>query len=439
MAKTKKKHATAARLSPAKLCAEEARYMIHTYRRPPIVFTRGRGCRLYDSQGREYLDFLAGIAVNALGYAHPRVVRVIRREAGRTMHVSNLFHNPYQAPLAHKLAQWSGLNRAFFANSGSEAVEGALKLARAYSHAHAENGRAPKTRFLALENSFHGRTFGALSITYPVKYRAPFEPLVPGVEFVRFNDVADLESKFDGTVCGIIIEPIQGEGGIHLVSEEFWNRARALATHHGAALIADEIQAGLGRTGRRFAYQRFNSLPDIVTVAKPLGSGLPLGAFLASEEFSSVISPGMHGSTFGGGPLVCAAALEFLSVVEEKDLLANVRERGAELRAGLEKFAARFDFIREVRGEGLILGVDLSIEGAPLVKDALRRGLVINCTHEHILRLLPPFVISRRDVAEFLGKFERVLAAAAKTARQSPSAASRAEAPAQAMALAAAR
>jgi acetylornithine/N-succinyldiaminopimelate aminotransferase len=439
MAKTKKKQTAAARISPAKLCAEEARYMIHTYRRPPIVFTHGRGCRLYDSQGREYLDFLAGIAVNALGYANPRIVRVIRREAGRTMHVSNLFHNPYQAPLAHKLAQWSGLNRAFFANSGSEAVEGALKLARAYSHAHAENGRAPKTRFLALENSFHGRTFGALSITYPVKYRAPFEPLVPGVEFVRFNDVADLESKFDGSVCGIIIEPIQGEGGIHLVSDEFWNRARALATQHGAALIADEIQAGLGRTGRRFAYQRFSSFPDIVTLAKPLGSGLPLGAFLASDEFASVISPGMHGSTFGGGPLVCAAALEFLSIVEEKELLANVRERGAELRAGLEKFAARFDFIREVRGEGLILGIDLSIEGAPLVKDALRRGLVINCTHEHILRLLPPFVISRRDVAEFLGKFERVLATAAKTARPSPSAASRAEAPAQPMALAAAR
>jgi len=439
MAKTKKKHAAATHLSPARICAEEARYMIHTYRRPPIVFTRGRGCHLYDSKGREYLDFLAGIAVNALGYAHPRIVRVIRREAGRTMHVSNLFHNPYQAPLAHKLAQWSGLNRAFFANSGSEAVEGALKLARAYSHAHAEEGRAPKTRFLALENSFHGRTFGALSITYPVKYRAPFEPLVPGVDFVRFNDVADLESKFDGTVCGIIIEPIQGEGGIHLVSEEFWSRARAHATRHRAALIADEIQSGLGRTGRRFAYQRFSSLPDIVTVAKPLGSGLPLGAFLASEEFASVLSPGMHGSTFGGGPLVCAAALEFLSVVEEKNLLANVRERGAELRAGLEKFAARFDFIREIRGEGLILGIDLSIEGAPLVKDALRRGLVINCTHEHILRLLPPFVISRRDVAEFLGKFERVLAAAAKTARPSPSAASRAEAPAQAMALAAAR
>jgi acetylornithine/N-succinyldiaminopimelate aminotransferase len=439
MAKTRKKAAAARSISSTKICAEEARYLMQTYRRPPVVFTHGRGCRLYDSQGREYLDFLAGIAVNALGYANPRIVRVIRREAGRTMHVSNLFHNPYQAPLARKLAEWSGLDRAFFANSGSEAIEGALKLARAYAHAHAAPGRSPKTRFLALENSFHGRTFGALSITYPEKYRQPFEPLVPGAEFVRFNDVADLDSKFDDTVCAIVVEPIQGEGGIHPVSEEFWRRARELATHHGAALIADEIQAGLGRTGRRFAYQRFNSLPDIVTIAKPLGSGLPLGAFLATNEFASVLSPGMHGSTFGGGPLVCAAALEFLSIVEEKNLLANVRERGAEIRAGIEKLAAKFDFIREIRGEGLIVGIDLSIEGGPLVKDALRRGLLINCTHEHILRLLPPFIITRGDVAEFLLKFERVLASAAKHTRAAPSAAPRAKAPAQAMALAAAR
>lgn len=439
MAKAKKKPAGAQRISPAKICADEARYMMQTYRRPPVVFTHGRGCRLYDSQGREYLDFLAGIAVNALGYANPRIVRVVRREAGRTMHVSNLFHNPYQAPLARKLAEWSGLDRAFFANSGSEAIEGALKVARAYAHAHAAPGGPAKTRFLALENSFHGRTFGALSITYPEKYRQPFEPLVPGAEFVRFNDVSDLESKFDQTVCAIVIEPVQGEGGIHLVSEEFWNRARQLATQHGAALIADEIQAGLGRTGRRFAYQRFSTLPDIVTIAKPLGSGLPLGAFLASNEFASVLSPGMHGSTFGGGPLVCAAALEFLSIVEEKDLIANVRERGAEIRAGLETLAAKFDFIREIRGEGLIVGIELSIEGAPLVKEALRRGLLINCTHEHVLRLLPPFIVSRGDVAEFLSKFERVLATAAKSARTSKHAAPHAESPAQPVALAAAR
>jgi hypothetical protein len=248
----KKKSSVAKRSSPAKIVADSTRYLMNTYRRPPVVFTHGRGCRLYDSQGRAYLDFLAGIAVNALGYAHPRMVRVIRREAGRATHISNLFHNPYQGPLARKLAEWSGLDRVFFSNSGAEAMEGALKLARAYAHAKTEAGGAPKTRILALENSFHGRTFGALSITYTPKYRAPFEPLVPGVEFVRVNDVADLESKFDASVCAMVIEPIQGEGGIFPISEAFWKRARELATKYDAALIADEIQSGLGRTGPLF-------------------------------------------------------------------------------------------------------------------------------------------------------------------------------------------
>ena len=413
----KKIKSASARVSPAKIRADEARFLMNTYRRPPVVFTHGRGCRLYDSTGRAYLDFLGGIAVNALGYAHPRLVRVIRREAARAVHISNLFHNPYQAPLARKLAAWSGLDRVFFTNSGTEAIEGALKLARAYAHSKAANGAEPKTRILALENSFHGRTFGAVSITYPAKYREPFAPLVPGVEFVRFNDVADLESKFDGSVCAFVLETIQGEGGIFPVSEAFWQRARSLATQHDAALIADEIQCGLGRTGRHFAYQKFDLLPDIVTVAKPLAGGLPLGAVIANEKFASAFSPGMHGTTFGGGPLICATAFEFLTVIEQEKLLANIRARSAELRAGLEKLASRFDFIREIRGEGLLLGLDLSIDGAPLVEDALHHGLLINCTHEHILRLLPPFIIRSKDVAEFLRKFEAVLASASKGSR----------------------
>lgn len=416
---------------------------MNTYRRPPVVFTHGRGCRLYDSQGRAYLDFLGGIAVNALGYSHPRLVRVIRREAGRAVHVSNLFHNPFQGPLARKLAQWSGLDRVFFTNSGAEAIEGALKLARAYAHAKSGGDSTSqftkKTRILALENSFHGRTFGALSITHTPKYREPFAPLVPGVEFVRFNDVADLDAKFDATVCALVVETIQGEGGVFPISEDFWQRARALTMDHDAALIADEIQTGLGRTGRRFAYQKFDSEPDIVTVAKPLAGGLPLGAVIANERFASAFSPGMHGSTFGGGPLVCAVALEFLSVMEDEDLFENVRARGAELRAGLEKLAARFDFISEIRSEGLIVGIDLSVPGAPFVEEALRSGLLINCTHDHILRLLPPFIVRRRDVAEFLGKFERVLARTAKSAAKSSAAVSKAQPPAQPLILAAAR
>jgi acetylornithine/N-succinyldiaminopimelate aminotransferase len=422
-------------LSPAQIRGAEARYLMNTYRRPAVVFTHGRGCRLYDSTGREYLDFLGGIAVNALGHAHPRLVRVIRREAGRAIHLSNLFQNPYQAPLARKLAEWSGLDRVFFTNSGTEAIDGALKLARAYAHAQATaSGAAPKTRILALENSFHGRTFGALSITHPTKYREPFAPLVPGVEFVRFNDVADLEAKFDSTVCALVLETIQGEGGIFPISEAFWQRARALATQRDAALIADEIQCGLGRTGRHFAYQKFSSRPDILAVAKPLAGGLPLGAIIANEKFASAFVPGMHGTTFGGGPLICAVALEFLNVIEDSNLLENIRARGGELRQGIEQLAAKFDFIREVRGEGLIVGIDLSIDGAAIVTEALRGGLLINCTHEHILRLLPPFIIRHKDVTEFLNKLEKALQQATrlKTTQN-------AESKAQPIALAAAR
>jgi acetylornithine/N-succinyldiaminopimelate aminotransferase len=389
------------------------RFLLPTYKRQPVVMTHGRGAYVFDSVGKKYLDFLGGIAVNALGHAHPRVVKVIRREAARAIHLSNLFHNAYQGPLARKLAGWSGMDRVFFSNSGTEAIDGGMKLARLFGRKpdEAPGTAAKKHRFLALQNSFHGRTFGAISVTSTEKYRLPFSPVVPGAEFVRFNDIADLEAKFDDTVCAILIETVQGEGGIYPISEAFWNRARALATQHDALLIADEIQCGLGRTGRFFAYQQFSSKPDIVLIAKPLAAGLPLGAILATEELASRVSPGMHGTTFGGGPLACAVALEFLQIVEDEKLLENIRARGAELREGLRKLAAKFDFIREVRGEGLMLGVELSVEGGPFVGEAMRRGLLINCTHDFTLRLLPPFIITRAQVREFLRLFELVLAA----------------------------
>lgn len=405
-------HNGASRTTAAELLRQADKYLMRTYRRPPLVFSHGKGCYLYDSAGKAYLDFLGGIAVNALGYSHPRFVRVVQREAKRAVHLSNLFHNPFQGPLAKKLAEWSGLDQVFFTNSGTEAIEGALKLARAYAKKNDVPGSRPKTRILALENSFHGRTFGAVSITYPAKYREPFGPLVPGAEFVRFNDVADLQRKFGADVCAIVMETIQGEGGVTAVSGDFWSQARSLAATNNAALIADEIQCGLGRTGRKFAYQKFDGAPDIVTVAKPLAGGLPLGAVIANEKFAEAFTPGIHGTTFGGGPLVCAVALEFLNTIEDEDLFENVRERGAEIKEGLEKLQARFDFIREVRGEGLILGLDLSIEGGPIVEEALRQGLIINCTHEHILRFLPPFIIRTRQVREFLNIFSKALAKA---------------------------
>jgi acetylornithine/N-succinyldiaminopimelate aminotransferase len=382
-------------------------FLLPTYKRQPFVLERGKGCYVFDAAGKKYLDFLGGIAVNALGHAHPRIVKVIRREAARAIHFSNLYHNAYQGPLARKLAEWSGLDRVFFCNSGTEAIDGAMKLVRlcARTPQDAAGQPARRHRFLALENSFHGRTYGAISVTATEKYRLPFEPVVPGVEFVRFNDVADLEAKFDDSVCGILIETVQGEGGIYPVSESFWNRARALATEHGALMIADEIQCGLGRTGRYFAYQRFASKPDIAVIAKPLAAGLPLGAILATNKVASYISPGLHGTTFGGGPLVCAAALECLQIIEDEKLLENVRNRGEELKAGLQALAAKFSFIREVRAEGLMLGVHLSIEGAPFVAEAAKSGLLINCTHDHILRLLPPFIVTRAQIREFLKLF----------------------------------
>src|SRR5229473_1047179 len=346
--KTKTK--TAPKLSAGAALRDANHFLLNTYKRPPVVFTHGKGCTVFDASGKKYLDFLGGIAVNALGHAHPRIVRVIRREADRAIHLSNLFHNAFQGPLARKLVEWSGMDRAFFSNSGTEAIEGALKLARLAALTKA-GGAAPardKVKILALENSFHGRTFGALAITSTAKY--------------------------------------------------------------GAALIADEIQCGLGRTGRYFAYQKFSAKPDIVVVAKPLAGGLPLGAILCTKAIASAISPGLHGTTFGGGPLACAAALEFLNTVDDEKLLDNIRARGAELQAGLAELQQRFDFIREVRGEGLMVGVELSVEGAPFVTEALRRGLLINCTHDFTLRLLPPFIVTARQVREFLSRLEIVLA-----------------------------
>ena len=405
----KRSEANAARPQPALSDAEQ--FLLPTYKRSSLVLAHGRGAYVFDSTGKKYLDFLGGIAVNALGHAHPRIVKTIRRQSARAIHFSNLFHNEFQGPLARKLAEWSGLERVFFANSGTEAIDGALKLARLCGRPvnEAAANALAKTRILAMTNSFHGRTFGALSVTATEKYRAPFEPLVPGVEFVKFNDVADLEAKFDDTVCAVILETIQGEGGIYPVSEAFWERARALATQQGALLIADEIQCGLGRTGRYFAYQKFKSKPDIAVIAKPLAAGLPLGAILTNGAVAARIAPGLHGTTFGGGPMICAVALEFLNIVEKEKLLANIRARGEELREGLQKLQKKVGFIKEVRGEGCMIGVELSIEGGPFVAEALKRGLLINCTHDFTIRLLPPFLISKAQVREFLQLFEKIL------------------------------
>jgi acetylornithine aminotransferase/acetylornithine/N-succinyldiaminopimelate aminotransferase len=387
-------------MSLASVSRMEAKLLLPTYERQPILFVRGRSVYLWDSRGKRYLDFLSGIGVNALGHNHPAIQAAIKRQASRLIHVSNLFFHEYQAELARLLTEISGLDRAFFCNSGTEAWEGALKLARAFAQMNNKNVSKPnpKTRILAMENSFHGRTFGALATTGQPKYRAPFVPLVPGVSFVKFNDLDDLQRKFDASVCAVCIETIQGEGGVCPVNREFLELASRLTKQSGALLVLDEIQCGLGRTGRHFAYQHYGVLPDVVTVAKPLACGLPLGAILTTERVARCMHPGMHGTTFGGGPLACAVAIEFLRA--ERQLLKHVRALGEYFHAALEALDKKHKSIQEVRGAGLMQAVEVdSPELAKAVaKQLLQEGIIINRTHETVLRFLPPYVIQKRHV-----------------------------------------
>ncbi len=402
-------------MSLASVSRMEAKLLLPTYERRPILFVRGRGVYLWDSRGKRYLDFLSGIGVNALGHNHPAIQAAIKRQAGRLIHVSNLFFHEYQAELARLLTEISGLDRVFYCNSGTEAWEGALKLARAFAQMKNTSGDKrkskpnSKTRILAMENTFHGRTFGALATTGQPKYRAPFVPLVPGVTFVKFNDLDDLQRKFDASVCAVCIETIQGEGGICLVNKEFLELARRLTKKSGALLVVDEIQCGLGRTGRHFAYQHYGVLPDVVTVAKPLAGGLPLGAILTTERVAKCMHPGMHGTTFGGGPLACAVAIEFLR--EEKKLLKHVRALGEYFHAALEGLDKKHKSIQEIRGAGLMQAVELdSPELAKAVaRQLLQEGIIINRTHETVLRFLPPYVIEKKHVDQVVKALDAAL------------------------------
>jgi acetylornithine aminotransferase/acetylornithine/N-succinyldiaminopimelate aminotransferase len=398
-------------MSLASVSRMEAKLLLPTYERQPILFTRGQGVYLWDSEGKRYLDFLSGIGVNALGHNHPAIQSVIKKQASRLIHVSNLFFHDYQAELAKMLTQISGLDRAFFCNSGTEAWEGALKLARAFAQTNHKNGSkaGTKTRILAMHNSFHGRTFGALATTGQPKYRAPFVPLLPGVTFVKFNDLDDLQRKFDSNVCAVCIETIQGEGGICPVDKEFLELASGLTRKSGALLVLDEIQCGLGRTGRHFAYQHYDVLPDVVTVAKPLACGLPLGAILTTERVASCMHHGMHGTTFGGGPLACAVAIEFLR--QEKKLLKHVRGLGEYFRAALEELDKKHKSIQDVRGAGLMQAVELDSPdlAKAVAKQLLQDGIIINRTHETVLRFLPPYVIQKKHVDQLVETLDAAL------------------------------
>jgi acetylornithine aminotransferase/acetylornithine/N-succinyldiaminopimelate aminotransferase len=395
------------------IAEKEASLLMPTYERFPVLFERGEGVYLYDCEGKRYLDFLSGIGVNALGHAHPEIKKTIAEQAGKLLHISNLFFHEYQARVAEKLTAISGLDRVFFCNSGTEAWEGALKLARAYGQHVAPEGTKPKTKFLVMENSFHGRTYGALSTTGQKKYRVPFAPLLPGVTFVRFNKVEELKKKFNDSVIAIGLETVQGEGGIAPVSREFLAAARELTSKAGALLILDEIQCGLGRTGRYFAYQNYGVTPDIVTLAKPLAAGLPLGAILTTNKVAGAFRPGMHGTTFGGGPLACATAETFLSILTRGGMLEHVAELGAYFQQRLTELKSKHKAIKQVRGLGLMVAAQLKSPdlAKAVVQQMLERGVIINRTHDTVLRFLPPYIIEREHVDDVIAVLDEVLQA----------------------------
>lgn len=395
----------------------ERRFLLQTYHRYPVAFARGKGVFLYDLEGRRYLDLVAGLGVNALGHAHPRIVKTLREQAAKLIHVSNLYYHEYQGRLAEKLCGLSGLERVFFSNSGTEAMEGAIKLARLAGH---RTGGEAKCRLVALDGSYHGRTFGAMSLTGQDKYRKGFEPMLEDVKFVPRNDIPALDTAVDDNTSAIVLEPIFGEGGIHECSAEFLRACRSAADRHHAALIFDEIQCGLGRTGTIFAFQSFGVTPDIVAIAKPIAAGLPLGAFLAREEFASAISVGQHGTTFGGGPLACRVALEYLAILEDEKLLENVSRVGTYLQQQLKEVAERYTAAKEVRGRGLIQGLQLDLPARPIVEQALAQGVLFNSTQDTVLRFLPPFLLEEKHVdkgirvlKKLLGKKRRRAVAAA--------------------------
>lgn len=385
--------------------AEHALYMI--YNRFPVVFDRGEGVYLYDTDGTEYLDFGAGIAVMALGYGCREFQEAVKDQVDKLCHTSNLFYNAPSIGAAEKLLKVSGMDKVFFTNSGTEAVEGALKVAKRHAF---NKGMGQDYEIIAMKHSFHGRSLGSLSVTGNDHYQEPFAPLIPGIRFAEFNNLNSVKALFSEKTCGVIMETIQGEGGIYPASEEFLKGVRSLCDEHDALLILDEIQCGMGRSGSMFAWQEYGVKPDVMTVAKALGNGLPIGAFLACKGAAKVMEPGDHGTTYGGNPLVCAAADKVLELFEEKNLVAHVQEIGQYLWEELEALAGRLDCVAAHRGKGLMQGLELSMPVGPVVKTALlEEHLVLISAGSQVIRFVPPLVIEKEDVDEMIVRLERAV------------------------------
>lgn len=383
------------------------KYYLPVFGRYPLVIDHGRGCKVYDAEGTEYIDFLAGIAVNALGYAHPAVVRAISEQAAKMMHCSNLYYTEIQAKAVKIIAEVSGMDRVFLANSGAEANEGAMKLARKYGVAKNPN----KFKIISADHSFHGRTFDTLAATGHEYYRVGYGPLTPGHIFVPYSDIGALEAVMDDEVCGVLLEPVQGEGGVHVPDDEYLRQVRALCDKHDALLIFDEIQTGVGRTGKWFAYMHSGVKPDVLTFAKAVGGGFPMGGFAVPEKHAHVFKPGDHGSTFGGNALSCAAACAALTSIKAENLVTRAAEQGAYFKSELEKLQAKYpNKVKEVRGCGLLLGMELVKEGRPVVESCLQEHVIVNCTSGNVIRLVPPLIVAKEEIDAVVAALDKALA-----------------------------
>ena len=389
--------------------ALETDHLLQVYRRGQVVFERGKGCRLFDAGGRGYLDLISGVGVASLGHAHPRLAAAIAEQASTLLHTSNLFFHPLQGEVAARLAALSGLPRAFFTNSGTEAVEACLKFARRYWHTQ----KAPRSGFVAFEHAFHGRTMGSLSVTWDEHYRAPFAPLLGDVQWVSTDNPDALRAAVTDRTAAIVVEPLQGEGGVRPLSAAMAAAIRESCARTGALLIADEVQSGLGRTGRPFYAEALGLTPDLMALGKALGAGVPIGAAMFSERVASSASFGDHGSTYGGNLLACRAALVFLEELVDRDLIANVAKAGQQFESALQRIAAKYPHVRAVRGAGLIWGIELDRPAAPVVDAALTLGLLVNRTAETVVRLLPPFIISSSEISEGVALLEQAIGSVA--------------------------
>jgi acetylornithine/N-succinyldiaminopimelate aminotransferase len=392
-------------MSTDELKEDAAKYLMQTYTRQPISIVRGSGSKVYDMEGREYLDFVGGIAVNVLGHGHPDLVQAIQRQAAQLIHISNLYYTEPQVTLAKILVDHSFADRAFFCNSGAEANEAAIKLARRYAHMKYGAGRF---EIITMKNSFHGRTLATITATGQDKVQKGFEPLMPGFSYAPFNDMAAIEVMAGERTAGIMLEPVQGEGGVHVADHEYLTRLRKFCTAHDILLIFDEVQTGMGRTGTLFAYEQLGVTPDIMTLAKGLGGGVPIGACLAKESVAAAFSPGAHASTFGGNPLACAAAVAVCTALLEGQVLDQAKHMGAYLAKALEDCKGRHRVVREVRGIGLLQGMELDIDAKAVVADALSRGILINAAGERVLRFVPPLVITSQEIDQLIDTLSEI-------------------------------